>query len=90
MRHREVGMGKSKKIAKRQAAYKMWQKLQESPLDQSDIIQSLDEDGNEEVSDWKGFITGNFHRFRINFIQKLSKSQSDNNNNNESLANNDR
>lgn len=28
----------------------MWQKLQENPLDQLDIIQSLDEEGNDEVS----------------------------------------
>ncbi len=50
MRHREVGAGKSKKIAKRQAAFKMWQKLNENPLEQTEIIQSLDDEGNEEVS----------------------------------------
>lgn len=50
LKYREEGMGKSKKIAKRQAAYKMWQKLLENPLEQTDIIQALDEEGNEEVS----------------------------------------
>jgi RISC-loading complex subunit TARBP2 len=45
-----VGAGKSKKIAKRQAAFKMWQKLNENPLEQTEIIQSLDDEGNEEVS----------------------------------------
>lgn len=29
LKRREVGTGKSKKLAKRQAAYKMWQGLQE-------------------------------------------------------------
>lgn len=32
-KYREVGSGKSKKLAKRQAAYKMWEKLQECPPD---------------------------------------------------------
>jgi RISC-loading complex subunit TARBP2 len=49
LRHREVGTGKSKKIAKRQAAYKMWQKLNEHPLEQTEIIQSLDDEGNDEI-----------------------------------------
>ncbi|KAK6620325.1 hypothetical protein RUM44_006726 [Polyplax serrata] len=31
--YREIGTGKSKKLAKRQAAYKMWEKLQECPPD---------------------------------------------------------
>lgn len=29
LKHRQVGQGKSKKLAKRQAAFKMWQALQE-------------------------------------------------------------
>lgn len=33
LKRREVGTGKSKKVAKRQAAYKMWQALQDSPPD---------------------------------------------------------
>ncbi|XP_026470194.1 interferon-inducible double-stranded RNA-dependent protein kinase activator A homolog isoform X2 [Ctenocephalides felis] len=32
-KHREVGQGKSKKLAKRQAAHKMWQTLQDAKLD---------------------------------------------------------
>lgn len=31
LKRREVGTGKSKKLAKRQAAYKMWQALQDNP-----------------------------------------------------------
>ncbi|XP_041979302.1 interferon-inducible double-stranded RNA-dependent protein kinase activator A homolog isoform X1 [Aricia agestis] len=33
LKRREVGTGKSKKLAKRQAAYKMWQTLQDNPLE---------------------------------------------------------
>ncbi|GBP33855.1 Interferon-inducible double-stranded RNA-dependent protein kinase activator A homolog A [Eumeta japonica] len=33
LKRREVGTGKSKKLAKRQAAYKMWQALQDNPPD---------------------------------------------------------
>lgn len=32
-KHRELGTGKSKKLAKRQAAHKMWQYLQEMPME---------------------------------------------------------
>lgn len=54
LKYREIGQGKSKKIAKRLAANKMWIKLQESPLEQSQINQVLDEDGNVEVRErWK-------------------------------------
>lgn len=49
LKYHEVGQGKSKKIAKRIAAYKMWTRLQESPLDQNQINQIIDEEGNEEV-----------------------------------------
>lgn len=31
LKRREVGTGKSKKLAKRQAAYKMWQALKDNP-----------------------------------------------------------
>lgn len=50
LKNHEVGQGKSKKIAKRIAAFKMWSRLQESPLDQNQINQIIDEEGNEELS----------------------------------------
>lgn len=50
LKYREVGKGKSKKIAKRQAAQRMWQRLQDQPLEPNQIIQMLDEEGNEEVT----------------------------------------
>ncbi|XP_055548279.1 interferon-inducible double-stranded RNA-dependent protein kinase activator A homolog isoform X2 [Wyeomyia smithii] len=50
LKYREVGKGKSKKIAKRQAAQRMWQRLQDQPLEPNQIVQMLDEEGNEEVT----------------------------------------
>ncbi|XP_062546655.1 interferon-inducible double-stranded RNA-dependent protein kinase activator A homolog isoform X2 [Armigeres subalbatus] len=50
LKYREVGKGKSKKIAKRQAAQRMWQRLQDQPLEPNQIIQMLDEEGNEEFT----------------------------------------
>ncbi|XP_073823251.1 double-stranded RNA-binding domain-containing protein loquacious isoform X2 [Musca autumnalis] len=38
---REVGKGKSKKIAKRMAAHKMWTRLQETPLDNNQLAESM-------------------------------------------------
>ncbi|XP_058817626.1 interferon-inducible double-stranded RNA-dependent protein kinase activator A homolog isoform X1 [Topomyia yanbarensis] len=49
LKYREVGKGKSKKIAKRQAAQRMWQRLQDQPLEPNQIMQMLDEEGNEEL-----------------------------------------
>ncbi|XP_033611223.1 RISC-loading complex subunit tarbp2 isoform X2 [Cryptotermes secundus] len=43
-KHRETGTGKSKKLAKRQAAHKMWEKLQDSPVMASSVTPGLDED----------------------------------------------
>lgn len=47
LNHHEVGNGKSKKIAKRNAANKMLQKLKDIPIDSSLVIQMTDEDGND-------------------------------------------
>lgn len=50
LKNREIGQGKSKKIAKRLAAHKMWVRLQESPLDANQINSHLDEAvTNDEV-----------------------------------------
>lgn len=43
-KHRETGTGKSKKLAKRQAAHKMWEKLQDSPISAAIIVSGLDDD----------------------------------------------
>jgi RISC-loading complex subunit TARBP2 len=50
LKYREIGQGKSKKIAKRTAAHKMWKRLDETHLDPNQVIEMCDEDGNEEVS----------------------------------------
>lgn len=39
-----TGTGKSKKLAKRQAAYKMWEKLQDSPVVLSNAILGVDDE----------------------------------------------
>ena len=39
-----TGIGKSKKLAKRQAAYKMMQKLKDTPIEQSQINVLADDD----------------------------------------------
>ena len=43
-RYTETGTGKSKKLAKRQAANKMIQKLRELPMENEDAFQNIDED----------------------------------------------
>ncbi|XP_011500654.1 PREDICTED: interferon-inducible double-stranded RNA-dependent protein kinase activator A homolog [Ceratosolen solmsi marchali] len=37
LKHRQFGQGKSKKLAKRQAAHKMWQSLQENNVDEDEV-----------------------------------------------------
>lgn len=49
LKNREIGQGKSKKIAKRLAAHKMWALLLDTPLDPNQINTLLDEDGNEVI-----------------------------------------
>ncbi|XP_030243092.1 RISC-loading complex subunit tarbp2 isoform X2 [Drosophila navojoa] len=41
LNYHEVGKGKSKKIAKRLAAHKMWTRLQETPIDAAKINESI-------------------------------------------------
>ena len=43
-KHIEIGAGKSKKLAKRQAANKMIQRLREAPVDNDDVFQHIDDD----------------------------------------------
>lgn len=47
---REVGKGKSKKIAKRMAAHKMWTRLQETPIDNNQLIETMGTDLGGDVS----------------------------------------
>ncbi|KAH8263878.1 hypothetical protein KR038_008804 [Drosophila bunnanda] len=41
LNYREMGKGKSKKIAKRLAAHRMWMRLQEAPIDSAKINESI-------------------------------------------------
>lgn len=50
LKYKEIGQGKSKKVAKRIAAHKMWKFLQANPLDTSKMTSLLDDEGNEDVS----------------------------------------
>ncbi|CAD6997035.1 interferon-inducible double-stranded RNA-dependent protein kinase activator A homolog B isoform X1 [Ceratitis capitata] len=55
--YREVGKGKSKKIAKRLAAHKMWTRLQENPLDNNQISEAMRADlegDNRNCSNYYG------------------------------------
>lgn len=45
--HKEIGSGKSKKLAKRQAAHKMWEKLQDSPVEPNNARMGFNEDDDE-------------------------------------------
>ena len=47
---REVGKGKSKKIAKRTAAHKMWTRLQETPIDNNQLIENMGTELGGDVS----------------------------------------
>ncbi|XP_030376859.1 interferon-inducible double-stranded RNA-dependent protein kinase activator A homolog isoform X2 [Scaptodrosophila lebanonensis] len=51
--NREVGKGKSKKIAKRLAAHKMWTRLQETPIDAAKINDSIctELEGDARIND---------------------------------------
>ncbi|XP_055683735.1 interferon-inducible double-stranded RNA-dependent protein kinase activator A homolog isoform X1 [Lutzomyia longipalpis] len=50
LKYREVGQGKSKKIAKRIAAHKMWTRLQDNPPDATQLNQVIDEEASEEIN----------------------------------------
>ena len=50
-RYTETGTGKSKKLAKRQAANKMIQKLRDLPMEKDDAFQNIDEDDLAQVNE---------------------------------------
>ncbi|XP_022220081.2 RISC-loading complex subunit tarbp2 isoform X2 [Drosophila obscura] len=52
LQHREIGKGKSKKIAKRLAAHKMWSRLQDTPIDAEKIPDVCNElEGDSRIND---------------------------------------
>lgn len=66
LKFREVGTGKSKKIAKRMAAHKMWQALQDMPLEGTNIQQGYEDE--DDVSSTK-FLCIETSRFSIYFFK---------------------
>lgn len=50
LKFREVGTGKSKKLAKRMAAHKMWQTLQDTTVENTNVNVNQLFDEEEEVS----------------------------------------
>lgn len=85
LKYHEVGEGKSKKIAKRQAAQKMWQRLQDQPVEPSQTMQLLDDDGNEEQTSLSDRSTNfkalldeiaNEQRFEVTYVDIDEKTHS--------------
>lgn len=83
LNHHEVGTGKSKKIAKRNAANKMLTKLKDVPIDQSLVIQMTDEDGNDikvpvssysDLKDAKIATLTNQHSYKVSQFHKTLKA----------------
>uniref|UniRef100_A0A182WGL6 DRBM domain-containing protein n=1 Tax=Anopheles minimus TaxID=112268 RepID=A0A182WGL6_9DIPT len=71
--YQEIGEGKSKKIAKRLAAQKMWQRLQDQPLESNELMTLLDENGYEE-----SLIASHYAGLMEVSIPTLTKCQSHN------------
>ncbi|XP_031350712.1 interferon-inducible double-stranded RNA-dependent protein kinase activator A homolog isoform X3 [Photinus pyralis] len=68
LKHREVGMGKSKKLAKRMAAHKMWQALQDMPIEGTNLPQGFEEEDENTSLNIKDF---NF----VQFLQEIASEQ---------------
>jgi len=65
---KEIGMGKSKKLAKRQAANKMWSKLKDLSVETNNISFSLEDDDETVVLKSPGF---NY----VQFLQEIASEQ---------------
>ena len=67
---REVGKGKSKKIAKRTAAHKMWTRLQETPIDNNQLIENMGTELGGDVSNvFNYYFLFILLLFRLNIIK---------------------
>uniref|UniRef100_T1J8G5 DRBM domain-containing protein n=1 Tax=Strigamia maritima TaxID=126957 RepID=T1J8G5_STRMM len=72
---REVGIGKSKKLAKRQAAYKMLQQLKDTPGKQETFTgaEEEDEEANHEVQRYNSLKDGKIQTLTAGLSQKVSQ-----------------
>lgn len=50
LKNREIGQGKSKKLAKRKAAHKMFNRLRDFPIETNEMTKYLDDENNDEVN----------------------------------------
>ncbi|KAG5674542.1 hypothetical protein PVAND_004502 [Polypedilum vanderplanki] len=85
LKFREVGTGKSKKVAKRQAAQRMWERLQNQSLDQNEIVQSCIDEANDENMclntkdvNYVAFLheIATEHQFEVTYVEIEEKSLS--------------
>ncbi|KAG5674540.1 hypothetical protein PVAND_004502 [Polypedilum vanderplanki] len=72
LKFREVGTGKSKKVAKRQAAQRMWERLQNQSLDQNEIVQSCIDEANDEEANIPTLT--NQHSYKVSQFHKMLKN----------------
>ncbi|KAJ9593610.1 hypothetical protein L9F63_014849, partial [Diploptera punctata] len=73
-KHRETGTGKSKKLAKRQAAHKMWEKLQEHPIVSSSMTPGIDDD--DEIAHGVANVAARYADLKDNKISTLTTPHS--------------
>ncbi|CAH1099337.1 unnamed protein product [Psylliodes chrysocephalus] len=74
LKFREIGTGKSKKIAKRMAAHKMWQALQDLPLEGNNLPTTFGSD--EDLANKLGNIQTRYNGLKDTKITKLGNQQS--------------
>ncbi|KAJ8912640.1 hypothetical protein NQ315_015152 [Exocentrus adspersus] len=74
LKFREVGTGKSKKLAKRMAAHKMWQALQDLPIEGNSALQGFESD--EDLSTKLTNIQSRYAGLKDSKITKLGTQQS--------------
>ncbi|CAG9865363.1 unnamed protein product [Phyllotreta striolata] len=74
LKFREIGTGKSKKLAKRMAAHKMWQSLQDLPLEGNSIPSAFGSD--EDLASKLGNIQSRYSGLKDTKITKLGNQQS--------------
>ncbi|KAI4461141.1 loquacious isoform b [Holotrichia oblita] len=74
LKFREIGTGKSKKLAKRMAAHKMWQALQDMSLENTNINQMFDED--EELTTRGGNLQSRYAGLKDSKINTIASNNS--------------
>ncbi|GLG99032.1 Maternal effect protein staufen [Gryllus bimaculatus] len=73
-KQRELGTGKSKKLAKRMAAHKMWEKLQDAPIASSNMPTGLEDD--DEIAQRVANMAARYADLKDSKISTLTTSHS--------------